>query len=573
MSHEEQIRGGRVWLPLGRFVDSIRARADSSLQFIVDIWDEAGRHVVVAAPVLVVTQALSISELIIADQSLIDSGRDTRRLLRFQWKQTHPVTNRELRIWSLTRLWEQPVPLPIPDDARDCAVLQISTDQLPAGRYRVEMVIADPWAVDASQSGYPYAPSYDGVERRAHLDDDIGTPDELLAYLQQHATDIETLIDQVLLSDRFDTLRALPGLIDADSNLYRSLIILESLLAANDADVLLDENALEAVIMQLRDGLVRQPHLVESLIDYSAQSSDANRLGTGQQDARWRAIRLAASLGIPQMKYSVVVEHLAHVDGGSRQRVEQLFPMLMVADLDDSVRALAARRVEAETLFGQVGILSLLPELTEDGDDTEFEVKPTLTSDQRRAILSRFGRSILPRDYELPMAQLQYIRDYRNLVPQGLLDDDAFDVAMFDWLIPLAQDRNRSYRAVVEDWLNQTDPIAQRFFQRLEDHLRDHSDDEIGLVLSHELMARRITGSHLGVARVPFVVGTGALIQRLLARRPGIATELAARENRALDWGRMCARVAPALYLHDLCLIDLILLRRGQSGLLRFERE
>ena len=68
------------------------------------------------------------------------------RRLRAVWQPAERLARRELRLWSRTRPWEDPVVLGIPDDAAGEACWQVPSAAVPPGLYSAELVVAEQWA-------------------------------------------------------------------------------------------------------------------------------------------------------------------------------------------------------------------------------------------------------------------------------------------------------------------------------------------------------------------------------------------------------------------------------------------
>lgn len=73
--------------------------------------------------------------------------------LRLSWQPAILLRDRVARFWPLTRPWEPPISLPLPDDALTFHDVTLPSEALPTGLYLVEFVVEDPWlpATDPSR--------------------------------------------------------------------------------------------------------------------------------------------------------------------------------------------------------------------------------------------------------------------------------------------------------------------------------------------------------------------------------------------------------------------------------------
>src|SRR5690606_1945885 len=154
-----------------------------------------------------------------------------------RWKQLYPVTNRELQIWPLTRPWERPILIPIPDDVDTVFSFTVPLLQMPPGRYRFGMQIVDPWELNLTEpTQLPLHPSDTSGEERGLLDAEVGSEEEKRQYLSISPADASALIEKALISRDAGILVGLSALLAREEDLSVPLRVLEHLLAIEDRE-------------------------------------------------------------------------------------------------------------------------------------------------------------------------------------------------------------------------------------------------------------------------------------------------------------------------------------------------
>lgn len=71
---------------------------------------------------------------------------DDMVVLYFAWQPAIPLRSRQIRLWPLSRPWESPIAIPIPDDARNECIAEVLGRNIVAGDYLAEFLVEDPWA-------------------------------------------------------------------------------------------------------------------------------------------------------------------------------------------------------------------------------------------------------------------------------------------------------------------------------------------------------------------------------------------------------------------------------------------
>jgi hypothetical protein len=131
---EVRTRGedGRWMFDLGRFADTVRSASTAELTF--ELW-------VGPRPMTVARVRRGLEVLALDGQARRDGG-DWALDLTFSLSRV--LTDRVVRLWPLTRPWEEPIEAPVPDDHLDHVTI---TDEprLEAGLHIVEIVVDSGW--------------------------------------------------------------------------------------------------------------------------------------------------------------------------------------------------------------------------------------------------------------------------------------------------------------------------------------------------------------------------------------------------------------------------------------------
>jgi hypothetical protein len=124
-----------------------------------------------ALTVLTVRRSITIERATVVLRQL-----DGDQFLDIAWEPKIPLRWRQIHLWCQTRPWAEPLPLAIPDTAREGHAFQVTTDTVPTGRYLVEFLVRDPWLPDLA----PVRPRPDASNVAATV---IGSLEERLAQL------------------------------------------------------------------------------------------------------------------------------------------------------------------------------------------------------------------------------------------------------------------------------------------------------------------------------------------------------------------------------------------------------
>ncbi len=79
----------------------------------------------------------------ISFESIVDEGEGLS-CCEVRWSERRPFPGREIRLWSRHRPWEEPVTVPVDDDARGAASFSVGAD-LTGGPYLLEIGLHDAW--------------------------------------------------------------------------------------------------------------------------------------------------------------------------------------------------------------------------------------------------------------------------------------------------------------------------------------------------------------------------------------------------------------------------------------------
>ncbi|MCS6843523.1 MAG: hypothetical protein NZ528_04240 [Caldilineales bacterium] len=110
-----------------------------------------------------------------ADVVLLKS--DGKQSVEVAWEPEISLRWRQVRLWSLTRPWTEPITVPIPDSARGKHTFPLEADALPPGRYLIEFSVSDPWLPETA----PTRPQSDAPNVKSVV---IGSLEERLAELE-----------------------------------------------------------------------------------------------------------------------------------------------------------------------------------------------------------------------------------------------------------------------------------------------------------------------------------------------------------------------------------------------------
>jgi hypothetical protein len=179
-------RRRRFWrFDLRAYMDTVRFTKSPVLHFELEGLSVLQEGAPSRVPVMSLTQ-----HLLIDDVRLVGQALDNRIRVELKWSEPIPLTHRCLRFWPIHRPWETPYELSIPDEAQGEFTFEAPAPKLHGGKYRLEFLILDPWAVSA----YPQRPRIGAP----------GTVDTELLGIGARLDEIDSLIDE--LGERFDLL-------------------------------------------------------------------------------------------------------------------------------------------------------------------------------------------------------------------------------------------------------------------------------------------------------------------------------------------------------------------------------
>lgn len=188
---QTRLAAGAFSFPLGAFADSLRSLSDTNLKLMLRV---GARPVPVASvrPELLVDR-ITVRSTVTVDQVTV----------HLAFTQNRNLNGRLVRFWPLYRPWEPPVEREMPDGNQTTASFAFDPSELPPGRYRVHVGLAD-WSV----ASLPTASSTNAVdvwvgdqnqvhERVGLRDPLIRRPGEIvLEHMLQTGTRREDLDDQ-----------------------------------------------------------------------------------------------------------------------------------------------------------------------------------------------------------------------------------------------------------------------------------------------------------------------------------------------------------------------------------------
>lgn len=150
---EGRWRAGQPYLrfDLAAFLDTLRQSPALRATFTLNLFGLPIRNEV-SNPVLEVSRRFVVQWVGVESAQIGDT-----LYLRLRWKAPLPVRHRLARLWPLWRPWAPPLEIPIPDSARDEYRCALPAAQLLPGKYLLEIVTRDPWAIDAGLPARPAA--------------------------------------------------------------------------------------------------------------------------------------------------------------------------------------------------------------------------------------------------------------------------------------------------------------------------------------------------------------------------------------------------------------------------------
>lgn len=238
--------------------------------------------------------------------------------LTASWSPEIPLRHRELRLWSQTRPWEEPVLLTIPDDAQGEARWDWPGQALDSGLYVAELVAADPWSSDG-QVRRPAA-----AAPHAHLLWHGDAPKRLSALGDRVAEDLATyeeVAECVFMHLAYGAQEAIPPLVDWCFR-HVDLAPLDVLLATVDGL----SAAADCRALALR---LYTPERVRAV-------TEACALGEWDSDKLARYLRQCPPLGILRIDSLVALLAIDDADvrsGAARTLIEKAWPDGLVAVL------------------------------------------------------------------------------------------------------------------------------------------------------------------------------------------------------------------------------------------------
>lgn len=496
---------------LREILDSIKTSNDPRLRLVLALRRGEKELEAHRIPAGYVVRNLRIDGLTATDSLL-----GLERTLNITWEEPLPVSNRVVRLWNLWRLWEKPFSVHIPDSAVGEFNLRRSSFLLPPGKYRVELVVRDPWIGEVE-------PSLPGLDDGRCTDVMVGTLEERAEYLADLPNDDPlAVLEKFLAEGDLRLLRLLPETMSGD-RVHLAIRALLAMVETDDADSLIDERELILAMGEIRRALLSHRETLDSIAD------EARFASAPSEQLR----RLIVELGILEEPGTAI--YASGLSEVRRRALWHLWPPLLSA-LDGELLITAEPEV-METAANVLGrsIVNWLPGV--DGEEA--------CSSLRQPIFTFQGTEL-----GVPAHQLSMMRDHLSLLPSGPLDSDAWTLANFDWLIRVKGDPDAKVRA--ESWLEACLTFADDDLESLL---------QIGVENAVQVVCARQPTADLGLLRmVPYVVGATALACRALAR--GVV-----EKSRLIDYTpahiaapREAFVTAPELFTRDLCVMDLLLL-------------
>ena len=102
------------------------------------------------------------------------------------------LVGRCARLWSLSRPWQSPLELRIPDDAAVHCSWQVAADELPPGNYRLQILVLDTWLPVESTRPAKECPNC--------VDVVLGSASDLEEYTEQLPRTFQGFLERLLLA-------------------------------------------------------------------------------------------------------------------------------------------------------------------------------------------------------------------------------------------------------------------------------------------------------------------------------------------------------------------------------------
>jgi hypothetical protein len=133
-----------IWrFDLVAFLDTVRHSPSPVVRFELECCGLPEGDELVRLPVLSLARAM-----LVEDVKMEHKWLDKERIaVRLTWREPVRLHHRRVRFWPLWRPWLPVYEQPIPDTAEGTLEFQVPVEQLPPLKYRLEFLVADPWAV------------------------------------------------------------------------------------------------------------------------------------------------------------------------------------------------------------------------------------------------------------------------------------------------------------------------------------------------------------------------------------------------------------------------------------------
>lgn len=512
-------------------------------------------------PVLSVRTKWTIEEL-----NKIEQVRDEYREIHLTWHDKGQVRNRCIRLWNMWRPWEMPLSYNIPNDVSEVQ-FQNPVFELPPVDYRIEFIINNPW------HGIPPHGLSPDVNDNTVFDLSFGDSEEKESYQSNLPPTLISALEKVLSC----CLRAYPR--ETVCAKIRSYIITEAL--KNEelyalAGVLISwisysepsEDEYIDVLWKHVSGNGIDKILPQFLCELARYCGDKNIKDFARQ--------LAITLGLTQ-SYLQSADPDWLPSSSDRALIWDLYvPLGLFVDLTGD--NFSSDGIFVQRLFRTLGeqplkdILHWPVQVTED-----FEWPPACSGEFSECLICRLsgelnctigveldyspdyygGNEIYNLDILLSMNEenIRQILESLRLHPIGLFHADAYADAVASWLLDM---KKYDRYATTYRW-------ADRSLDSFKSVLEEISVQQGLQPLANAIMRRLASSNQNYVCNVPFMVGSIALVQRLIAWGLYRTND----ENRWKKHGIKAYQFAQKIYEHDLCLFDLslcIIIHEFRSG-------
>lgn len=493
---------------LREFFDTLRQSGEADLRLIlegsVSVPQQQTR--IIETPLIRLTQQYIVKEV----EVLSARDGDTRTVM-LAWQQPYEIRHRVIRFWPLYRPWVTPIEKSLPDSSHNEFIFDTTDAELPPGAYRLEFAVRDPWSSIDSLPASPFAAESNAIDIL------IGDSSEFRHYLESLPQGPLRQLESVLALDGGGDLTSITHGFAPE----HAPALLEALVAFTSQSMRSLARIAEADLQTLGNTLLTQPTAFLQALAARAARDDVNIV---------RQLLFELDVIGKSIDWAQMADGLTDTE---RERIWALLPPLGLSlDARWLQRGDERAILRALRYLGRQG--DALLHAGESLDDSVFGTK--------------IDAWLISRDLE----QLRMFCDAYRVLPQSLMDIDAWAVANMEWVEWMKSDAEHEQQLAT--FLRRALPVARDTIAQLSDAMASAS------TIAAKLSVRQSDDGPNLLCNVPFVSGAIALALRLHARS-NETQQLT--EQPATFWRQLAKEmyaIAPSLLTRDLCMVELALL-------------